>query len=317
MNMKNYLLRIKKIKKQLAISKEERFVAATNGTHHKVFISNKYIVRFRDNNPKLLLRETKFLKKLNHSLIPNIVWAGKINKSVAMVENRLPGKTLDVLWKTLSKTNQANIVKQIIKFLQYLKTQTKDYIYSVNTGEKYNNFLDYLTDNINLKISRIRKFKQANKILKDLLLIIEKSEAQNLFPDDGEITLVHGDLIIHNLLTDGKKLTGIIDWELALFGDADYDLFRIFYYQECAKAYQEQGIDEIFEADYMNKLIAAILKSNLIKDRKLFQKKYQFVRAIFYLNALYWTINSNSPKKNINEIIVKWNKKSGVKYFRT
>ena len=215
------------------------------------------------------------------------------------------------------KTNQANIVKQIIKFLQYLKTQTKDYIYSVNTGEKYNNFLDYLTDNINLKISRIRKFKQANKILKDLLLIIEKSEAQNLFPDDGEITLVHGDLIIHNLLTDGKKLTGIIDWELALFGDADYDLFRIFYYQECAKAYQEQGIDEIFEADYMNKLIAAILKSNLIKDRKLFQKKYQFVRAIFYLNALYWTINSNSPKKNINEIIVKWNKKSGVKYFRT
>ena len=61
MNMKNYLLRIKN-QKQLAISKEERFVAATNGTHHKVFISNKYIVRFRDNNPKLLLRETKFLK---------------------------------------------------------------------------------------------------------------------------------------------------------------------------------------------------------------------------------------------------------------
>ncbi len=45
----------------------------------------------------------------------------------------------------------------------------------------------------------------------------------------------------------GKKLTGVLDWELALWGDSDYDLFRLFYYQECAKAYQEQGVDHTFE----------------------------------------------------------------------
>jgi len=298
--MKNYLLRIKKIKKQFAISKEERFVAAPSGTHHKVFLSNEYVVRFRDNDPEFLLREANFLKKLNHPLIPRIMWTGKIYKSVAVVENRLPGKTLDVLWKTLSKTNQTNIVKQIIQFLQYLKTQTSDHIYSINTGKKYNDFLDYLTDNIKLKISSIKKFKQTKKILKDLLLVIEKSET-NLFPTE-KIALVHGDLIIHNLLTDGKELTGVLDWELALFGDSDYDLFRLFYYQECAKAYQEQEVDETFESDYMDRLIATILKSDLIKNKKLFQRKYQLVRAIFYLNALYWAANSDDPEKNINEL---------------
>ncbi len=315
--MKKYLSRIEKIKKEIVILEKENFETAPSGTHYKVFLSNGYIIRFRDDNPKLLLREATFLKQLNHPLIPKIIWVGRINKSVAMVENRLPGKTLDVLWKTLPKTNQTNIIKQVIQFLQYLKTQTKDYIYSVNTGKKYKNFPDYLTNNIKLKIARIKKFKQTNKILRDLLSIIEKSETKNFFPGREKITLVHGDLIIHNLLTDGRNLTGVLDWEIALFGDPGYDLSRLFYYQECAKAYQAQGTDETFEADYMDKLITAVLKSNLIEDRKLFQRKYQFVRAVFFLNALYWAVNSDDSEKNINELIALWNKKSWIKYLRT
>lgn len=312
--MENYLSRIKKIKQEFIALKEEIFEAALNGTHHKVFLSNNYVIRFRDDNPNLLLRETKFLKQLNHWLIPKVLWTGKINKSIAVAENRLPGNTINIVWKTLSKTNQMNIIKQIVQFLQYLKTQTKDYVYSVNTGRKYNNFLDYLIDAIKQKIAKIKKFKQTNKILKDLLLIIEKPEAKNLFSNGQRITLVHGDLIIHNLLTDGRNLTGILDLELALFGDPDYDLFRLFYYQECAKAYQEQGIDDTFESDYMDALVIAILKSNLIKNKKLFWKKYRFTRAIFYINALYWAASSDSPEKNILELIALWDKKSGTKY---
>jgi len=90
--MQNYLSRIKKIKKQLAISEEERFVSAPNGTHHKVFLSNNYVIRFRDDNHKLLLREANFLKQLNHALIPKILWFGEIDQLFFMAENRLAGK---------------------------------------------------------------------------------------------------------------------------------------------------------------------------------------------------------------------------------
>jgi len=304
--MQNYLVLIEKIKKKLTILQEENFTMAMNGTHYKVFLSKKYIIRFRNDNPKILLKEADFLQKLNQALIPKVLWAGKINKSIAMLENRLPGKNLNRLWQTLPKASQTNIINQIIQFLQYLQTQTRDHIYAVNTGKKYDNFSDYLTDGLKEKITIIKKYKQTKKILKDLLPIINNPEVKNLFNEREKITLVHGDLIIHNLLATGKNLTGIIDWELALFGDPDYDLFRLFYYQECAKAYQEQGIDETFEADFMDKLMTAILKSNLIEDKKIFQKKYKFVRAIFYLNALYWAANSSTPDKNLSEITAQW-----------
>ena len=315
--MQNYLSRIKRIKQEFIVLKEENFEATLSGTHYKVFFSNRYVVRFRDDNPKLLLREANFLKQLNHPLIPKVLWAGRINKSIAMVENRLPGKTINMVWKILPKTNQIDIIKQVVQFLKYLQTQTISYIYSVNTGKKYNNFLDYLTTTINRKVAKIKKIKQADEILKDLLSIVNKSEAKDLFSNREKISLVHGDLIIHNLLTDSRNLTGILDWELALFGDPDYDLFRLFYYQECAKAYHERGIDETFESDYMDKLNVAILKSDLIKNKKLFWRKYQFVGAIFYLNALHWPPSSDSASKNINELIVQWDKKSGAKYLCT
>lgn len=310
--MQNYLSRIKKIKKQFVISEEERFVAAPNGTHHKVFLSNSYVIRFRDDNPKLLLREASFLKQFNHTLIPKVLWLGKVDQLFFMVENRLPGKTINLVWKNLSTSNKKNIIEQVVRFLQYQKTQTKDYVYSVKTGKKYKRFLDYLTDGIKQKAASIKKFKQTNKIMGDLSLIINDPEIKNLFTIKTKVTLVHGDLIIHNLLTDGKNLTGVLDWELALWGDPDYDFFRLFYYQECAKAYQEQEVDKTFESDYMDRLAIAILKSNLIKNWRLFQKKYQIVRAIFYFNSLYWAANSDNQEKNFTEIIDLWNKKGGI-----
>ena len=305
--MKNYLLQIKKIKKQLDIPKEECFKPASSGTNYKVFLSDNYVIRFRDDNPKLLLQETNFLKQLNHKLIPKVLWFGKNGQF--MIENRLLGETIDLVWKDLSNNSKNNIIKQVVEFLQYQKTKKQSYIYSVKTDKKYKVFLDYLTDSIKKKVNDILKNKQAGEIIKDLLLIINNAKIRKLFTTKTSYSLVHGDLVIHNLLTDGKSLTGVIDWELALWGDSDYDLFRLFYYQECARDYQEQGIDETFEADYMNKLITAIEKSGLIKDKKVFQKKYQFVHAVFYLNALHWALNSDSPKKNINELIIQWNKK--------
>lgn len=313
--MKNYLLRIKKIKNKFTILKKESFIPASNGTNYKVFISNNYVIRFRDDNTNLLLREVKFLKQLDHVLIPKILWFGEIDKLFFMVENRLPGKTMNLVWKNLSENNKNNIIKQIIQFLQYQKTQTKNYIYSVKTGKKYKIFIDYFMDGIKQKITTIKKHRQADNLLKSLLLIINNKALRKLFSIKSKVSLVHGDLITHNLLTNNKKLTGVIDWESASWGNPEYDLYRLFYYHECAKAYKEQGIDETFEYDYMNKLITKVLQSDLIKNKKIFKRKYQFAVAIFYLNALHWAVNSNNPKKNIDELIKQWDKKSEIKYI--
>ena len=311
--MRKYLSRIKKIKKQLYFLQKEDFKPALDGTNYKVFLSQNYVIRFRDDNPHLLIREAMFLKQANYSLIPKVLWVGRIDKSMAMIENRLPGKTINLIWPSLLKTDQKRIVKQIVEFIKYLRAQRMSYFYSVNTGKKYQSFLSYLNDGVDQKIINIQKYDITKKLLEDLLLIINNPKNRKLFARKAVVT--QGDLIIHNLLSDGKKLTGVLDWELAQLGDPDYDLCRLFYYQECAKAYQEKGADETFESDYMDKLISAILDSGLIKNEKKFYEKYNVARAFFYLNALNWAARSRFPKKNIQELIDQWNKKTGQASF--
>lgn len=294
--------RIEKLKNLLDFLKDEGFSPAHSGTRYKVFVSEKYVIRFRDDDPGLLKRETKFLEQLSHPFIPKIVWEGVIDDYPAMIENRLPGKTLDTTWLNLPPETQNRIVQDIIEFIGYLRGRESNKIYSVNTGRKYNHFFDYFTDGIEEKIDAIKRYTQAEKKLRDLLTIIKNPETKGEFKKI-KITLVHGDLIIHNLLTDGKRLTGILDWEFALWGDPDYDLARLWYYRERAKAYEEQGIDEIYESDFMDKLASAIKSSNLVEDEEIFEKKYKIIQAYYMLNALYWAVKSENPQKNIEELI--------------
>ena len=113
--MQNYSSRIDKIKKNSVIQKEN-FTPASDGTHYKVFLSNKYAIRFRDDNPRILSREANFLKQINHPLVPKVLWMGKIDKSIAMVENRLPGKTINTVWKTLPKIAKQTLLNRLFNF---------------------------------------------------------------------------------------------------------------------------------------------------------------------------------------------------------
>lgn len=61
--------------------------------------------------------------------------------------------------------------------------------------------------------------------------------------------LVHGDYGFNNLFSDGKKITGIIDWELSKYGDFLYDVawlsfweFEIDYAGILLKHYENKGI---------------------------------------------------------------------------
>ena len=296
---------IRHLKTQLNFLRKEEFVAASSGTHHQVFLSKNYVLRFRDNYG-LLVRETNLLKELRHPLIPEVSWVGKAGKLGVMIENRLPGETIDSIWKSLGDADRRKIAEGVLKFIQYLRKQKRDYFYSVKTGKKYPRFFAQLTDGIREKSRAIKEAEQAREILKEILSVISDPRARKLFSAPSSITVVHGDLIIHNLLTDGKDLSGVLDWELAMFGDPDYDLFRLRYYQECAKAYQQQGIDETFESDFMDKLMTLIDTSGIIENQTLFNKKYQFVRAVFYFNALHWAVKSGNPVENTRELVNQW-----------
>jgi hygromycin-B 4-O-kinase len=58
--------------------------------------------------------------------------------------------------------------------------------------------------------------------------------------------LVHGDFGANNVLTDGRAITGVIDWSEALFGDALYDVANIFFWRTWLDCMDQQA--RFFEA---------------------------------------------------------------------
>lgn len=296
------MLSIQEIQKKAGIPADEIFKPADSGTHHKVFLSPRYVIRVRSSESRQLLREADFLKTLNHPLIPKVLWAEMVGEVAAMVEYRLPGNPLNVVWRSLTPEKKERIVSDVVDFLKYLRMQKREQYYSVSTGKYYINFFQQITDSVEQKLKVVERFKQAQPILEQVKETIYSSDRKDLLRENQNIAVVHGDLIIHNLLSDGERLTGVLDWELGMYSNSDFDLFRLWYYRECAKAYYNQGTDETFEFDYMERLTQSVIAAG-IDDPSSFEKDYRFVRALFYLNAFFWAVNSDNPSANVAELV--------------
>lgn len=284
---------------------KEVFLRAESGTIHKVFISKNYVLRLRTEDQEILGREVDLLNKVRAKLIPKVLAFGKVDNASYAIENKLVGKNINLVWKNLDDKQRKILSHQLINFIKYLKTQKKDSVYSVKTGKNYDNFYDLLTDGLSDKLKVINGFKETSNIVEELSSIVKGKK--HLFIDS-LTTLVHGDLVFHNLLTERGKLTGVLDWELALYGDPDYDIFRLMNFRNSAKLYLDQGNDEEFEFDYLDYLLRELEKSGLISNKKKFMQKYEVVKAVYYINALFWAAKSKNPKKYIKDTIVEWQK---------
>ncbi|MEI6304635.1 MAG: aminoglycoside phosphotransferase family protein [Candidatus Taylorbacteria bacterium] len=304
--MGDYISRIESIKISYPDLKDENFVPAKSGTHHAVFISKNFVIRFRDDNPSLLQREAKLLETISDTLVPKVLWKNFEEKVGVIVENRLHGENISLVWKSLSVQERSKLVSGLVEFIGKLRNIVGNRVSSVSNGKEYSNFIDLLLDGVQEKISKISEFDKARAVIAEIEQTISGQDMIGDLFNGSKISLIHGDLINHNLLSDGGKLTGVLDWELACYGDQDFDLFRLFYYRECAMAYHGQGVDDTYESEYMDILIEEIYKSGLIGDDNIFQKKYAFVRAIFFVNALYWDVSSNKAEENLASTINLW-----------
>jgi aminoglycoside phosphotransferase (APT) family kinase protein len=287
----------------------EDFYRAGDGTHYSVFLSKNYVIRARREGQEILFREAELLQQLNLSLVPKVIQVEQEESFAFMVENRLPGSNINLIWKDLKEEKHEKIAKNIVDSLEIIHQETGSYFYDVQRGKSYRNLFSALSDEAEENIEIIEKTDQANDFLADIKKGIADEQAKEKLEKIKDPLLVHGDMIIHNLLTDGEQLTGVIDWELARWGDPDQDLARLVYYHECARGYFEQGQDESFEYDFLNKLLSKIETKINTED---FRIKYRYYRSLFYLKALAWAIRSDKPEENIEELKHNWENKSGL-----
>jgi hygromycin-B 4-O-kinase len=53
--------------------------------------------------------------------------------------------------------------------------------------------------------------------------------------------LVHGDFGSNNVLTDGRRIIGVIDWSEAMIGDPLYDVANVFFWRDWLVCMRQQA----------------------------------------------------------------------------
>ena len=71
-----------------------------------------------------------------------------------------------------------------------------------------------------------------------------------------ERKLVHGDFGSNNVLTDGKKITGVLDWDCALYGDPLFDVAGSFFWSPCLDCMRIQS--KFFQQTLRNEVNFAV-----------------------------------------------------------
>lgn len=286
--MTNYI--IDEIKKKLAT--KENFRKAEKGTKSIVYISDSFAIKI-NKNLTVLKNESEILKILNLNVIPAFVGFYKIKDIGVLIEQKLKGEIISDVWKNINIADKNKIITDIAKNVYKINQCQKNYFWSAQFNVKFKTYGDLLL----YKFKTYQKIIFSNKLSRELFLKIadniERKKVDKAFSQTRP-TLLHGDLIMHNLLTDLHQLTGILDWEYAQYGDPFYDLARVIYYQECAKAYINENRDEHFEYDFTTRLIKK-LSQNINQN----SEKYKIIRSSFFIDTIIWALNSENPEKRL------------------
>lgn len=284
---------IDEVKKRLTI--KEDFRKAEKGTRSAVYFSDRFVVKINKDST-VLKNESEVLRVLDLDIVPRLVEFYIIRDFGVLIEKKLEGRTVDDVWRSINIVDKDKIAADIAGTICKINQHKKDYFWSAQFDIKFKTYKDLLFYKFKLYQKRIFKNKLSHKLFLEIANNITEEKVNKIF-SQVQPTLLHGDLIMHNLLTDLRRLTGILDWEYAQYGDPFYDLARVIYYQECAKAYIDENRDEHFEYDFTTRLT-----EKLSQNINLDFEKYKIIRSFFFIDTIIWALNSADSKKHLFEL---------------
>lgn len=126
-----------------------------------------------------------------------------------------PGVPLDKVIGGMSSTELDHIADQLLVILNEMRSYTSTTLGDV-TGGPYHNRNMPVPWNPPHAFSSIKEYLDYYRdIFLDFCGPEYVEELFSCFPTEGQFYLTHGDLLPHNILVDGSKITAILDWETA------------------------------------------------------------------------------------------------------
>jgi hygromycin-B 4-O-kinase len=188
-----------------------------------------YVVHFRNNEESFIKADYMYKAHGDKLLIPQVVKTGKIDEIFFSISDKIKGKPIS----SYSASEQNIIINDVAK--HFTNMSHIDIESSKGFGLIFPNGLASYKSWGEVLAGFFREdqegfYKDWTKLYKQSFL--EKSLFQEGYLammelskySPGKPYLVHGDFHLWNMLSDGNRVTGLVDWELAMYGDFMFDL---------------------------------------------------------------------------------------------
>ncbi|SDN69954.1 hygromycin-B 4-O-kinase [Paenibacillus sp. yr247] len=161
--------------------------------------------------------------------IPRILEIGRANELYFSIAEKASGRTIISYPETEIKQILPDLVEQFTKINQVRLGQTKGYGWIQPSGDgSYDSWLEFLISFFREEQSGFwngwyalfeHSFLEQDvfQYIYDIMIDLSKCSPEKRY-------LVHGDFHLGNMLTNGRTITGIVDWEMAMYGDFVFDL---------------------------------------------------------------------------------------------
>ncbi len=188
-----------------------------------------YVVHFRDNEESFIKADYMHRTYGDRLPIPQVVKTGKIDEICFIISDKIKGKAIS----SYSASDQSIIINDVAKHftnMSQIKIESsKGFgLISPDGRASHKSWGEVLAEFF--REDQDGFYKDWTKLYKQSFL--EKSLFQEGYSAMMALSkyspctpcLVHGDFHLWNLLSDGNRVTGIVDWELAMYGDFMFDL---------------------------------------------------------------------------------------------
>ena len=172
--------------------------------------------------------------------IPKVKMIGQIDDHFFCISENIPGVTL----QDIPENDLGPLLAPTARVLDVIAESDLEGMSGfgpfnasgVGSDQSWQEFLTSISDFRRYDWASVSRIIDAKKV-DSFLSCLEKLVAY--CPETRQ--LIHGDFGSNNLLTDGSRITGVIDWSEAAIGDSAYDVANILYWRNWLGCMQQQA----------------------------------------------------------------------------
>jgi aminoglycoside phosphotransferase (APT) family kinase protein len=207
------------------------------GQINPVYLLNReFVLRLRPAERKggAFLTEAALYARLRGRVpVPDVLAvgaAGSLVDAEYLLARRLPGESLTRAWLAAPAARQERLVSRFSELLRAIHAEHLPRCGGFTSGELQPapTWLQYFADRFERRLERVGRFPNADRGLLQAIDGHWRRTASALDENAGsDPRLVHRDLHFGNVLVEGERITGALDFEAAVAGPIDYELDQL------------------------------------------------------------------------------------------